>query len=579
MDTKQKRHGSIKVRIMLPVLILGIVAIVSNITAMMNIRKVNHNAARIADHYMTSLTELSSIKEQVQQLHNLGLSHAVAINANTMIDTVNTIKQNEVVLAESLKNYEQYLDEEDQEFYQEMTAQFEELKLALRSVCAFGANLQRSQANTAASTEVSPCVEKILNDIGVIEEHAKEAAQSARTQLADVYTFSRVTNSVTIIVSLLAILYAIYSSNRHVLHPIVKAEHELTDIIHGIDRKQGDLTRRVSIVSNDEIGALGDGINIFLEKLQNIFRIITDNSQKMDMVVSEVMDNVVTSNNSVSEMSALTEELSATMEAVSNNAQTISESAESVNEEVISIAERTTEINDYSKNMKEHAETMAGKARNNMETTSVKINEILSVLNQAIENSKSVDQVNTLTSDILNVASQTNLLALNASIEAARAGEAGRGFAVVAGEISQLAAATRESANNIQRINVIVTEAVHNLAEHARSLVAYMNESILPEFESFVLTGDEYKQNATYIEEVMREFDVRTDNLKGSVSEIAESIHTISVAIDEGVSGVSGTAENMQVLVADMDSINAQMSENKGIATKLKHETEIFTKL
>lgn len=579
MEKKKKRRGSIKVRIMLPVLILGIVAIISNITAMSNIRKVNQNAAQIADHYMTSLTELSSIKEQVQQLHNLGLSHAVAINSNAMIDTVNMIKEKETVLAESLRNYEKYLDEGDKEAYQEMAGQFEELKLALRRVCAFSANVQQSLANTAASTEVAPCVEKILNDISVIEGHAKEAAQDARTHLSNVYSFSLVTNSITIAVSVLAILYAVYSSNRHVLHPITKAEHELSEIIQDIDQKEGDLTKRVSILSNDEIAALGDGINIFLEKLQNIFRIITDNSQKMDVVVSEVMDNVKTSNNSVSEMSALTEELSATMEAVSNNAQTISENAESVNEEVISIAERTTEINDYSKQMKEHAEAMADKARNNMETTSVKINEILSVLNEAIENSRSVDQVNTLTSDILNVASQTNLLALNASIEAARAGEAGKGFAVVAGEISQLAAATRESANNIQRINVIVTEAVHNLAEHARSLVTYMNESILPEFEAFVTTGDEYKRNATYIEEVMQEFDVKTDTLKESVSEIAESIHTISVAIDEGVIGVSGTAENMQVLVADMDSINAQMSENKGIASKLKHETEIFTKL
>ena len=177
------------------------------------------------------------------------------------------------------------------------------------------------------------------------------------------------------------------------LHPIVKAERELSDIIHGIDQKQGDLTRRVSVLSNDEIGELGDGINVFLEKLQNIFRIITDNSQKMDVVVSEVMDNVATSNNSVSELSALTEELSATMEAISNNAQTISENAESVNEEVVSIAERTGEINEYSKKMKNHADTMAGKPRNNMETTSFKISEILSVLNQAIENSKSVDPV------------------------------------------------------------------------------------------------------------------------------------------------------------------------------------------
>ncbi len=576
---KQKKRTSIKIRIMLPVLVLGIVAVISNVIAMSNIRKVNENATQIADHYMKSLTELSSIKEQVQQLHNLGLSHAVAINANAMMDTVHTIKQKEAELADSLNAYQKYLTDEDKTSYETMNTQFEQLRLALRSVCAFSANVQQSLANTAASTEVAPCVEAILNEISVIEEHAQAAAQEAREHLSSVYAASQVTITVTIIISLLAVLFSVYSSNRRVLRPIKAAEKELSDIIQGIDRKEGDLTKRVSILTNDEIAALGEGINVFLERLQNIFRMITDNSKKMDLVVSEVMDNVTTSNNSVSEMSALTEELTATMEAIANNAQTISENAESVNEEVISIAERTGEINDYSKKMKAHADSMAGKARDNMETTSVKINEILSVLNQAIENSKSVDQVNTLTGDILKVASQTNLLALNASIEAARAGEAGKGFAVVAAEISQLAASTRESANNIQQINVVVTEAVYNLAEHARSLVAYMNESILPEFEAFVQTGDEYKQNATYIEEVMQEFDSMAETLMGSVAEIADSIHTISVAIDEGVTGVSGTAENMQILVSDMDNINTQMSENKGIASKLKHETEIFVKL
>ena len=100
MEQKKKKRGSIKIRIMLPVLVLGIVAVISNITAMTNIRKVNENAAQIADHSMTSLTELSAIKQQVQELHNLGLSHAVAINSNTMIDTVNTIKTKETELAD-----------------------------------------------------------------------------------------------------------------------------------------------------------------------------------------------------------------------------------------------------------------------------------------------------------------------------------------------------------------------------------------------------------------------------------------------------------------------------------------------
>ena len=116
----------------------------------------------------------------------------------------------------------------------------------------------------------------------------------------------------------------------------------------------------------------------------------------------------------------------------------------------------------------------------------------------AIEDSNSVNQVDNLTNDILNIASQTNLLALNASIEAARAGDAGKGFAVVASEISQLAAASQEAANNIQSINAIVITAVHNLADNANGLVEYMNEKILQEFQKFVESGGAYHDKATF---------------------------------------------------------------------------------
>lgn len=199
--------------------------------------------------------------------------------------------------------------------------------------------------------------------------------------------------------------------------------------------------------ANQEVAAVGNGINVFMDKLQDIFKVIVNNSTRMESVVGEVRDSVVTSNGSVSDLSALTEELSATMEEMSANASLINTNTESVKQEVEQIAERTSEINAYTREMKEHADSMEASARENMESTGAKVNEILTVLNQAIEDSKSVNQVNSLTDDILNIASQTNLLALNASIEAARAGEAGRGFSVVATEISQLAAASQEAAN------------------------------------------------------------------------------------------------------------------------------------
>lgn len=578
-NDKKKRHGSIRLKIMLPVLILGIVAVVSNILALSNTKKVNTNASNITDHYMVSVTKLSTIKEQTQELHNLGLSHIIATDSTSMIHYINTIKEKELILQKSIENYKQYLDSENESAYKDLGKQLSTLTESLKRVCAYSANTQTALANTIANEEVAVEVDSMLTDLGSMETNLQTATENARNHLAEVYNSSLIINMIAITISVLAILCAIYIVSMFVVRPITKAEKELSEIIDGIDKKEGDLTRRVRIMSNDEISALCRGINVFMEKLQNIFSILINNSQKMDSVVSEVLESVKTSNSSVSEISALADELSATMESVANSAQTINENAEAVNGEVISIADKTNDINGYSGKMKNHADMMAAKAQENMETTSIKIKEILTALNNAIEDSKNVDQINSLTSDILSVASQTNLLALNASIEAARAGEAGKGFAVVANEISQLAEESRQSANNIQRINVIVTKAVHNLAEHAENLVSYMKSSILPEFQNFVTVGNEYKENATYIEEVMRNFAEKTDTLKESVSEIARSIQTISLAIDDGVSGVNGTAENMQVLATDMERIHKQMDENKGIALQLKKETSIFKQL
>lgn len=306
---------------------------------------------------------------------------------------------------------------------------------------------------------------------------------------------------------------------------------------------------------------------------------ITTNTQKMDQVVNQVLDSVQTSNGSATDLSALTEELAATMEAMSSNAYVINSNAESVKEEVNVIALKTNEISNYTKEMKQHADGMENMAHSNMESTSIKVSEILTVLNKAIEESKSVSQINALTDDILNIASETNLLALNASIEAARAGEAGRGFAVVASEISQLAADSQEAANKIQQINSIVTKAVNNLSENANGMVHYMNDSILPEFESFVQSGSEYKRNATYIEGVMEEFTLKTESLQKAVEEIADSIDTIASAIDEGVNGVNSAADSTQILVGDLENITNHMDENQAIAMALKQETEIFIKL
>lgn len=576
---KKQGRFSTKMIILIPVFVIGIISIISSILAVKNIRKVNENATQIANGYMVCIADLGSIQTETEKIHRLGLSHIVATDLDSMISLVDVIRSEQTVLDEYLSDFEQFIDDSDRENYEAILSNYEGLKYENANLMAYSANGDKEAAYALANGAISEYADKIDQNIMAIQEVVNNNADTAKQQLTKVYKYSLTVSFVTIAVSTASLLFAVFSVLKMVIVPLSKTKNEINEIIDGIDRREGDLTRRVTIMENQEVAAVGSGINLFMGKLQDIFKTIIHNSKRMETVVNEVRESVMTSNSSVSDLSALTEELSATMQEMSDNASLINSNTESVAGEVNQIAERTTEINNYTKEMKGHADSMESAARSNMESTGTKVNEILEVLNRAIEDSNSVNQVNSLTDDILNIASQTNLLALNASIEAARAGDAGRGFAVVATEISQLAAASQEAANRIQQINSVVTQAVHNLADNANGLVQYMNESILPEFEEFVTAGSEYKNKATYIENVMNEFESKTDSLKNTMVEIQKSINTIAHAIEEGAKGVSNAADSTQVLVTDMENISNRMDENFEIATDLKKETAIFTKI
>lgn len=575
----QKKKLSTKFIILIPVFILGIFSIISNVMSVSNIRNVNRRAVQISEVSLKNVSSLAEIQRQTQDIHNLGLSHIIAVDLDSMIQLVEKIRSQEDALEKDLESYKTYVTPDTQKEYNDIKKKYEELKYECANVMAFSAAGKKEDAYELANGKISKCADAIESDIESIKKIVNQDANAQRQKLTSAYHSSIGTSIVTILISIAALFSAMVAVLRWVIYPLANTNREMNEIISGIDNQQGDLTRRVTITNNKEVASVGGGINAFMAKLQEIFRMISSNSRDLEGVVNEVRESVQTSNGSVSDLSALTEELSATMQDISDNASRINENTESVAGEVKSIAEKTIEINQYTKEMKEHAEAMEHAARENMDTTGVKVNDIVSVLSQAIEDSNSVNQVDNLTNDILNIASQTNLLALNASIEAARAGDAGKGFAVVASEISQLAAASQEAANNIQSINAIVITAVHNLADNANGLVEYMNEKILPEFQKFVESGGAYHDKATFIESVMADFEAKTDSLQNSMDEIANSVNTISHAIEEGVSGVVSAADSTQVLVSDMDKISKKMDENFAIAEGLKKETSVFTKL
>ena len=571
-----KKRTSLKALILVPVFILGILSVLSNVMAVNNIRKVNRNASRIADDCMNSISELSAIENETQSIHKLGLSHIIATDLNTMISIVEEMQTEQETLEQELEDYRKYVEPEDESSYETVVSNYETMKYELGNLMAYSALGKNTEAYALANGAVSESSMAIQNEINVMKEHANTAASDAREKLSDVYLGALVSNGIIIAISVTLLMVALYCVIRFVIKPILATNKDIRDIISGIDKGEGDLTRRVAVLSNDEIADLGNGINLFMDKLQQILKMIIENTNHMENVVREVGESVATSNDSATDLSAMTEELSATMQDVGHSVSVINNNTENVRGDVEMIAHKSGEINEFSKEMKANADKMESDARNNMDKTNETIGIILEGLGKAIEDSHSVVQVTSLTDEILNISSQTNLLALNASIEAARAGEAGKGFAVVADEIRGLADSSRETANRIQQINSVVVAAVNNLSDNANELVGYIQNAILPEFEAFVESGVKYRDNASYIENAMQEFTAKTDMLKKNIDEIALSISAITTAVDEGAEGINGAAKSTQNLVEDIVNISDKMNENKVIAQTLQKSTHVF---
>ena len=303
---------------------------------------------------------------------------------------------------------------------------------------------------------------------------------------------------------------------------------------------------------------------------------IVSGSSKLEETVGSVSAHVTSSNDSAQDVSSAMEELSATMQEIAATIQTVNDNTEHVGQDVVDIADKTEQINKYSIEMRERADALAKSADENKRSTDEMVTGIVGTLKKAIEESKSVDRVNELTGEILNISSQTNLLALNASIEAARAGEAGKGFAVVADEIRELADSSRDTANNIQAINEHVTKAVRQLIDNSNQIIDFIEETVLPDYEGYVKVGNQYNEDASYISEIMERFTEKTENLKELMKNTVESIEGISMGVEQSANAVTSSAVSTSELVELMNSIDKEMIDSKAIVEGLRAETNVF---
>ena len=304
---------------------------------------------------------------------------------------------------------------------------------------------------------------------------------------------------------------------------------EVADALENIATGEGDLTQRINVRSDDEIGRLSTFFNQFVEQMSGI--------------ISQLAESIIQAQATSTKASKLTDQTSNGMSTQQENILMVATASEEMSLTASEVASNAAAAVEAS-NKAEHA-TNTG--RNVVETTTKNITHLASKMNSAMQ------VVETLATDSANIASvlqvirsiaeQTNLLALNAAIEAARAGEQGRGFAVVADEVRSLASRTSDSIAEIETV-------IGQLQSATKNVVGVMQES---------------SSMAVEFSEQVQEAIVALDSISSSITDI----NMMSTQISTAAAEQSSTAEEINMNIQNIKDITDDVAQNANESAKL----------
>lgn len=340
--------------------------------------------------------------------------------------------------------------------------------------------------------------------------------------------------------------------------------------------ENNDLSQEINIKSGDEIELIADNINSMLEAMRLIMNTVMQKAVTLDESSATVSKEVNAAKDSIMNVSATMEEMTSgmqeTTEAIVKINRYVDNSWQNT-EDIMKEAETAAKMTSSSK---DKADDICKEA---VETTTLvkeKARALSDVLNARIEESRAVDQISTLTQDIIRITAQTNLLSLNASIEAARAGEAGRGFAIVADEIGKLATDSATAAEKISDVTQQVIEAVEALAQAAGEMLEYLEKTTLVGYDKLVATGTDYQTDIQGIYEMVNRLRNYSEASLENMRNTKTAIDSVTVAVSESAKGVSDVTEVMQELMLGVDSVADTVNENEQIADLLDKEVNRF---
>ena len=523
------RNLNFRQKLVLPSLLLIVVILVSATVSVLNINNLADDARLLADQMLPDQDYVLQADKDIVQVQTAERSiihlepgselfteqaRLQEINLGQAFDRINSVRSDNPQLLRLKRDFLQ---------------KFENWQTATRSVTELMRQGEKQRAEEASFSEVNGqfwALRDVLDEIIEIINQEKDSAVSmVKTGVQQ--TYSVVLTST--LISLAVCAFFVFGLPAMITRSISLLASGVDDIT----KRDGDLTKRIDVISQDELGTLAAKFNAFLDNLHNIISQVASSTQQFSQATGELEQLSITAK------SGLAEQKQATQSVATATSQMAS-SIDAMASQALSVAEEAKQANEN-----------ASLGQNVIHQTITTFNELSGEItraedsiNRLAEDSKNIGSVLDV---IESIAEQTNLLALNAAIEAARAGEQGRGFAVVADEVRSLAAKTQQSTEEIKTM-------IDNLRKGSGEAVQAITQSNSKMLESVdvVKSAEEALSNIstsiTQISAANIQIADAASQQRASTSEINSNVSSIAEESNNSLNNAETVARSSQTL-------------------------------